>query len=55
MRNLPLSRDEAEYLVDLLDAQGELLAKIIADDLRELFGMVTREQEQKLKQERGLS
>lgn len=53
MRKLPLTREEAEYLVDLLEAQGEEFANIIASDLRELFGMVTREREEQAKRERG--
>ena len=43
-RNLTLTRTEAEYLVDLLENDGGGMALIIADDLRDLFGMIKRQE-----------
>lgn len=45
MRKLELTRDEAEYLVDLLEVRDIPFALDLAAEIRELFGMVTRERE----------
>jgi len=55
MRHLTLTRDEAEALVDLLEdcnpeTQGTWRFNI-ADELRELFGMCSRERSMKIKAE----
>jgi hypothetical protein len=46
-RDFKLTRTEAEYLVDLLDSRIEEtndgMASELGEQLRELFGMVTRE------------
>jgi hypothetical protein len=50
-RNIMLSRDEAEYLVDLLEAQPpHHLAAQLAVDLREEFGMATKERQKEFEQ-----
>lgn len=48
MRNLRLTRSEAEWLIDLLDKNSESdndWMAIMSNDLRGLFGMLSREQE----------
>lgn len=52
MRNLPISRDQAEWLVDLLEEADP--AKVgswrvdLSREIRELFGMCTREESIKI-------
>ena len=59
MRNISISRDEAEWLVDLLekcDRKTEGSWRFdLADQIRETFGMVTREQEAKKREQNPLS
>lgn len=56
MKNVPMSRDDAENLVNLLEACDP--AKVgswrhdLAANIREVFGMVTLDQEAMLKPER---
>lgn len=52
-RKLNLTRDDGELLVELLDTvRGkDMRLDIINDDIREMFGMVTYEQEQARKQQ----
>jgi len=45
MVNWPLTRSEAEYLIDLLEKQEVKQAQWLAKDLRELIGMQPKEQD----------
>lgn len=51
MRNLLLTRTEAEWLVDLLEScdpeKEGTWRRAMAADIRDLFGMATREEETK--------
>lgn len=51
MRHLPLTRDEAELLVDLLEAGPEPSNQRLdlSDEIRVLFGMCTREESDQIK------
>lgn len=54
MRNLRLTRSEAEWLIDLLDKNSQSdndWMAIMSNDLRGLFGMLSREQERERKKE----
>lgn len=44
MQSLNLTRDEAEWLVELIESQPGY--RYLADDLRRMFGMSSREQEE---------
>lgn len=46
MRSLNLTRTEAEALIDFIESNNpSLMVQYIADELRELFGLMTAEQE----------
>jgi len=58
MKKVMLSRDEAEYLVDVLEGTlppsvDDYIAIMVAAFLRESFGMVTKEQQEEY--QRGLN
>jgi hypothetical protein len=42
-RRVMLSRDEAEWLVDLLERDGSVIARDLADEIRAIFGMAPRD------------
>jgi hypothetical protein len=54
--NYLMTRDQAEYLVDVLEERYDALkdeqALFIAAELRELFGMVTRERQKEFEENR---
>ena len=45
MRTVELSRGEAEYIVDLLKPLEDATARELDTYLRDLFGMISREEE----------
>jgi len=45
MRTVELSRGEAEYIVDLLKPLEDATARELDTYLRDLFGMIPREEE----------
>ena len=47
MRNISLSRNEAEFLTDLLMLTDEYPSKDISEQIRDVFGMVSVEKELK--------
>lgn len=53
MKNVPMSRDDAENLVDLLEdcdpSKVGTWRHDLAANIREAFGMTTREQEAKIR------
>lgn len=63
MRTISLTRDEAEMIVDILErsvlchepAHQDQRLLGVASQIRHVFGMTAREQEEKLRAEMGLT